>query len=131
MGSVSMNKTELLELTNIDVYKAINKNNNFTGYIFSIRDTENTESEKYRYYLINLNQNNKPIIRKLNNIINMLNSGNLILQKLEEQKSELLNFLKLIASIETQESEHGTITQYSNFFSTITEEDLKLLKPKL
>ena len=126
-----MNKTELLELTNIDVYKAINKNNNFTGYIFSIRDTENTESEKYRYYLINLNQNNKPIIRKLNNIINMLNSGNLILQKLEEQNSELLNFLKLIASIETQESEHGTITQYSNFFSTITEEDLKLLKPKL
>lgn len=131
MGSVSMNKTELLELTNIDVYKAINKNNNFTGYIFSIRDTENTESEKYRYYLINLNQNNKPIIRKLNNIINMLNSGNLILQKLEEQNSELLNFFKLIASIETQEPEHGTIPQYSNFFSTITEEDLKLLKPKL
>lgn len=130
MGSVSMNKTELLELTNIDVYKATNKNNNFAGYIFSIRDTENTESEKYRYYLISLNQNNKPIIRKLNNIINMLNSGNLILQKLEEQNNELLNFLKLITSIETQETKYETDPQYNSFFSTITEDDLKLLKPK-
>ena len=125
-----MNKTELLELTNIDVYKATNKNNNFAGYIFSIRDTENTESEKYRYYLISLNQNNKPIIRKLNNIINMLNSGNLILQKLEEQNNELLNFLKLITSIETQETKYETDPQYNSFFSTITEDDLKLLKPK-
>ena len=83
------------DLTKYDIYKI--NGLSIEGYIFSIQ--EDTEEEPtYNYYMITLGSNNKPLIHRLNNTIEILSDTNINLIPVDMDSPELQKFIKLIDS---------------------------------
>ena len=116
------------DLTKFDVYKIINSIRE--SYIFSVQDTENSDEVQFHYYLLTRFQDNVPVLKRLNNTIEMINSGKLRLQRLNSDSKELDEFTKLI--IECRKTPHPSTTSEIDepYFSDIGENDLRLIKNK-
>jgi hypothetical protein len=83
------------DLTKYDIYKI--NGLSIEGYIFSIQ--EDTEEEPtYNYYMITLGSNNKPLIHRLNNTIEILSDTNINLIPVDMDSPELQKFIKLVDS---------------------------------
>lgn len=127
-----MEREELKTLNNIEIYKAYNSDNNFTGYIFSIEDSDFPEELGYRYYFVSVDQNNVPTISRVNNTINLLNSEELVLSQISPDSEEVIDFLRLVTTLEKppkkERFSHHQKSQPRNFLHSINENDLRLLK---
>lgn len=125
-----MEREEIKELTNIEIYQAFSSDNNFSGYMFSIQDTDCTEEMGYRYYIVSLDHDNNPLIRRVNNTITLLSSGQIVLNRINTESDEITKFLQLISSFERKMGKKDQFSkqeQPSSFFSSVNENDIKLL----
>ena len=115
------------DLSKFDIYKIINGIRE--SYIFSVQDAENTDEIRFHYYLLT-RFDNIPVLKRLNNTIEMINSGKLRLQKISSESEEIEDFTKLI--IECRRTPHPSTTSEINepYFADIGEDDLRLIKNK-
>lgn len=112
----------------IEVFKAYNKDV-FKGFVFSIQSSEYSDELEYRYYMISIDKNNIPNIKKLNNTILLLNNEQITLTKIEKNSIDSKVFKALILMAKTLSSK----TKNSNsgpHFSQLTDTDLQLLKSR-
>ena len=71
------------DFSKCDIYLIINGIRE--SYSFSVQDTENTDEIRFHYYLLT-RFDNIPVLKRLNNTIEMINSGKLRLQKISSER---------------------------------------------
>lgn len=116
------------DLSKFDIYKILGTSQ--SGYIFSIIENEDTEEPTYRYYMVTPSDKKTPIIKRLNNTIEILSSENIILEKIEIESEELLRFAKLITDTQLPRQSELKKEPQNYYFSAIKESDYQLIKHK-
>ena len=116
------------DLSKFDIYKIIGATEK--GYIFSIIENEDSEEPTYRYYMVTPSDKKAPIIKRLNNTIEILSAENIALEKIELESEELLQFAKLITETQLPRQSELKREPQSNYFSAIEESDYALLKSR-
>lgn len=116
------------DLSKFDIYKILGAQEN--GYIFSIIENEDTEEPTYRYYMVTPSDKKAPIIKRLNNTIEILSSESITLEKIETESEELLRFAKLITDTQLPRQSELKREPKNNYFSSIEESDYILLKSR-
>lgn len=114
------------DLSKFDVYKIID--NSINGYIFSVIEGEETEEPSFRYYIITVDNQSLPIIKRLNNTIEILNSDQFTLKKIEPESEEILKFASLLIESQLPRQPQDKSNQPNAYFSELGESDFKLLK---
>ena len=118
----------MLDLSKFDVYKIINGIRE--SYIFSVQDTENTDEVLYHYYLLTKFEGNAPVLKRLNNTIEMINTTRMRLQNINNNDELINEFIKLIIECRRTPNPISFNDIDEPYFSDVNENDLRLIKNK-
>ena len=116
------------DISKFDIYKIINGIRE--SYIFSVQDNENTEEVQFHYYLLTKFEGTAPVLKRLNNIIEMINASNMKLQNINDSDEQISKFINLL--IEYRRTPHpATSKEISEpYFTDKGDQDLKVIKNK-